>query len=158
MPYSWAENSISVHDDYEFYMEYPQSWMYTDSWEDDSSIIWTSPNSEYSVKVSLQDHYVLVTRSGLQKIVLDSVNQTVLKDISDSIQKACRDNTYQSCWNYIQLDAGLAGDKPAILLGCSATINEKNSIVYQMVVPDGGDIWIVEVYASKDRYEDIELV
>lgn len=125
-----------------FSLEHP-GWNVSDHWAGSLTVAFAGPDG--SVTVSLQPAYELVVSGGRELIRFESAGRAQLESIAASAELACRTNAYAPCWDYRLQESRITtvGGRPAATVMYSAVINDEQSEVRVLVLPDSGRLWVV---------------
>ena len=144
-PHAYAD----VYSDHGFYAEYPQSWTVADAWESDARVVFGAGGGSGGggepgtarVVVSLLDGYEVAARDGgTEYLRADIAGSDLLDALVQSSRAACQQNVHGSCWFYELEDSKLTvvGGVQAASLRFSATVDDREVVVREVVVPAGG--------------------
>ena len=136
-----------IYSDHGFYTEYPSSWTVADAWASDATVAFgvgggagREPETA-RVVVSLLDGYEVVARDGgTEELGANAAGQDLLDALVQSSRFACQQNVRGSCWFYELEDSKLTvvGGVQAASLRFSATVDDREVTVREVVVPAGG--------------------
>ena len=136
-----------VYSDHGFYTEHPSSWTVADAWASDARVVFgTGGGAGHEpgtarVVVSLLDAYEVAARDGgTEELRADIAGQDLLDALVQGSRAACQQNMHGSCWFYELEDSKLTvvGGVQAASLRFSATVDDREVTVREVVVPAGG--------------------
>lgn len=156
LPYAHAD----VYSGYGFYAEHPASWAVADTWDSDGRVAFSvggggdgAEPGAARIVVSLLEGYEVATRDGSTEGLKPSLSgQDLLDEIVRSSKAMCQYNVRGACWFYELDDSKLVaiGDKQAASVRFSATIDDLEVTVRELVLPAGmGGYWVARGVAGE---------
>jgi len=143
---SQSEGETAVYEEYGFYIEYPSDWKIVDGWTKIPSKVFLGDFlGKTGISVSLEDKYEVVENYEKEFIKISNVDQSLLEIVTKNEQEACRSNIAGPCWDFVLLDSKiiLIGEEKAISVKYSAHLDDEDTIIRIILLPDDENYWFI---------------
>ncbi len=145
-----AENNI--YEKNGFSLEYPPKWKIKENWTYLKEVFFQAePRSDSGIIIKHQKSI----------IPINTINDELIQFMIENERQNCRINKEGPCWNFeftsaktIAIDGSIA-----ISLEYQATLDDNESIIKKIFIPDEDKNWLITIKMSKDKsdlFEEIE--
>lgn len=162
-------DDYDTFDLYGFHMKYPISWEVTDNWADTMEVhfvnnsrtdekIVVAAGTGYEIVRDQERGYGLAHNRDREHVYAKDMTLDFFEDIVENEQRICRNNTYDTCWNFeiIQKKVHETGDTWRGMLVYHATINDMDVAVSNVYWPDSDVFWTASGMARLDHPRLVE--
>ena len=133
----FASTETSFYEEHAFYIEYPTEWAVVDNWNVQPREILFK--SDFSGKTGISVFY--------QKslIEMSNVDDDLLSVLVDNEKATCRAHKNGPCWSFKLLDDKIitVGGKKAVSIKYSVRLNDEDTIIRKLILPDGANNWLI---------------
>jgi len=150
----------ATYQEHRFYIEYPLEWSVSDNWNTRTSEVLFKGDfrEKIIISVAVKDKYELADLYEKRSIEISKIDQELLNVVTGNIKKECDMNLIGQCWNYKLLDSKIItiDNEKAISIKFEAHIDDLDSIVKIILLPDNQNLWVIKgkVSGNKLDFED----
>ena len=136
-----------------FSIEYPENWEVFDNWK--------QYQKEVFFQVDLRSNSGITIKHQKSITSISTINDELLQFMIDNERQNCRINKGGPCWNFEFTSAKttVLDSSTIILLEYQATLDDKETVIKKIFIPDDDKNWLITIKVTKDKIElldDIE--
>ena len=149
---------------YGFHITHPSSWEVVDIWDDMGEVhfvnntrtgekVTVAASLGYEVVYDQERGYGLAHNRDREYVLSEDMTPDFFEEIVENEQRICRNNTYQTCWNFnvIRQELHETADTWRGILVYGATINDVAVTVSNAYQPAGDVFWTASGVAKRDH-------
>jgi hypothetical protein len=157
----FAVEDTSFYKNHGFSIEYPSELKIEDSWKSSPNKVFFKSDlaGKYGISVILANQYDLADLHKHESIEIKNIDSSLLSIVENNLATSCKINYDGPCWSFKLIDSKIItiDNEKAISIKYSATLDDKETTIRLIMLPDGENYWFVVAKADKNtNFEKFE--